>query len=136
VAHAADTGGRDGLERAAVGLVTPAPFLFIVVWGRRVHADRHLARREHRPAPLLAAAAFAVAGMALLMATGAPRELLALVAAMGAGLLASRVVSLVWKPSIHAAVTAGAIVVLIGVFGRGMLLLSPLIGLTGWARVV
>jgi hypothetical protein len=120
----------------AVGLVTLGPFLFIVFWGRRVHADRHLGRREHRPAALLAASGFALAGMASLVATGARRELLALVATMGVGLLASLITSLVAKASIHAAVTAGAIVVLVVVFGAAMLLLSPLIVLTGWARVV
>ena len=120
----------------ALGLVTLAPFLFIVFWSRRVRADRHLARREHRPAALLAASGFSFAGMASLVATGARRELVALVATMGMGLLASLITSLVARASIHAAVTAGAIVVLVVVFGSGMLLLSPFIVLTGWARVV
>jgi len=66
---------------------------------------------------------------------GAPRELVALVAAMGVGLIVSLLVTLLWKISVHVAVVAGAVVILVLVFGPLLLVLAPLVALVGWARV-
>ncbi len=77
-----------------------------------------------------------MAGLGLLTAAGAPRELVALVAAMLVGLVTSLFVTLFWKLSIHTAVSAGAILILVLVFGRGFFALAPLVGLVAWARVV
>ncbi len=112
------------------------PFLFILrgVMRRRL-TDHHVRIREQRPIPLLVGAASVLFGLGLLAWWGAPRQLVALVAAMLVGLVTSMLVTLFWKLSIHTAVSAGALVILVLVFGRGFLALTPLVGLVGWARV-
>ncbi len=51
------------------------------------------------------------------------------------GLVTSTLVTLFWKLSIHTAVTAGGLVILVLVFGRAFLAMTPVVGLVGWARV-
>jgi len=54
---------------------------------------------------------------------------------MGVGLIVSLLVTLLWKISVHVAVVAGAVVILVLVFGPLLLVLGPLVALVGWARV-
>ncbi len=112
------------------------PFLFILrgVMRRRL-TDHHVRLREQRPIPLIVGAASVLIGLGLLAWSGAPREMVALVAAMLVGLVTSTLVTLFWKLSIHTAVTAGALVILVLVFGRAFLAMTPVVGLVGWARV-
>ncbi|MDP8930084.1 MAG: phosphoesterase PA-phosphatase [Actinomycetota bacterium] len=112
------------------------PFLFILrgVMRRRL-TDHHVRLREQRPIPLIVGAASVLIGLGLLAWAGAPREIVALVAAMLVGLVTSTLVTLFWKLSIHTAVTAGALVILVLVFGRAFLVMTPVVGLVGWARV-
>ncbi len=112
------------------------PFLFI--WRgvmRRRLTDHHVRIREQRPIPLLVGIASVLIGLVLLTWAGAPRELVALGAAMLVGLVTSLLVTLFWKLSVHTAVTAGALVILVLVFGRWFLALTPVVGLVAWARV-
>ncbi len=102
---------------------------------RRQFTDRHVRLREQRPLAFLVGIASLLIGLALMLALGAPRELVALVAAMGVGLITSFLVTLLWKISIHVAVVAGAVVILALVFGPLLLVLGPLVALVGWARV-
>ena len=112
------------------------PFLFILLGVRRRRlTDHHVRLRAQRPAPLLVGIVSVLAGLGLLVVTGASRELLALVAAMLVGLLVSLLVTLRWKISIHTAVTAGAVVTLVVEFGWRMLPFALAVGLVGWARV-
>jgi membrane-associated phospholipid phosphatase len=112
------------------------PFLYIVRGvRRRQFTDHHVAVRAQRPLPLTIGVASVVTGLLLLVVLGAPRELVALVGAMVAGLAVSTLVTLFWKISIHVAVTAGALVILILVFGPAFVALAPLVALVGWARV-
>lgn len=97
--------------------------------------DHHVGEREKRPAVILVILASVLVGTALLMAAGAPRELLALLAAMVAGLLVTLAVTVVWKISVHAAVAAGTVVVLTLVFGPALAVLWLLVALVGWSRV-
>lgn len=92
--------------------------------------------RQERPLPLLVGVTSVLAGIALLTFGRAPRDLVALIVAMGVGLSSSLLVTLKWKISIHVAVVAGAVVILILVFGPTWLVLMPLIAAVGWARVV
>lgn len=112
------------------------PLLYLV-YGVRRHrfTDHHVRIREQRPLPLGVAIVSVLVDVALLMIFEAPRELLALVVAMAVGLGISTAVTLVWKISIHVAVVAGTVTILILVFGPLLLLLCPLIVLVGWARV-
>jgi len=102
---------------------------------RRQFTDRHVRLREQRPLAFLVGIASLLIGLALMVVLGAPRELLALVAAMGVGLIVSLLVTLLWKISVHVAVVAGAVVILVLVFGPLLLVLAPLVALVGWARV-
>ena len=112
------------------------PFLYIVRGVRRGRlTDHHVRVREQRRLPLLVGVASVVIGLTLLALWGAPRELVALVASMVVGLASSLLVTLVWKISIHTAVVAGAITILVLVFGWPLLVLAPLAALVCWARV-
>ena len=112
------------------------PFTYIVRGVRRGRlTDHHVRLREQRPLPLLVGIGSVLLGLALLASWGAPRELVALVAAMAVGLASALLVTLVWKLSIHTAVVAGAGVILVLVFGPALLALAPLVGLVCWARV-
>ena len=112
------------------------PFLYIVRGVRRGRlTDHHVRVREQRRLPLLVGVGSVVIGLTLLALWGAPRELVALVASMVVGLASSLLVTLVWKISIHTAVVAGAITILVLVFGWPLLALAPLAALVCWARV-
>ncbi len=102
---------------------------------RRQFTDRHVRVREQRPLAFLVGTASLLIGLELMVELGAPRELLALVAAMGVGLIISLLVTLLWKISVHVAVVAGAVVILVLVFGPALLVLGPMLVLVGWARV-
>ena len=109
------------------------PFLYIVRGVRRGRlTDHHVRVREQRRLPLLVGVASVVIGLTLLALWGAPRELVALVASMVVGLASSLLVTLVWKISIHTAVVAGAVTILVLVFGPPLLVLSS----AGGARLL
>jgi membrane-associated phospholipid phosphatase len=129
----------DALLWGAVAVLCAAviPMVYIVGGVRRQRlTDRHVRLRAQRPLPLLIGIASVLAGIALLALGHAPRDLVALIVAMGAGLFSSLVVTLRWKISIHVAVVAGAVVILALVFGLTWLVLAPVILAIGWARVV
>lgn len=97
--------------------------------------DHHVGEREKRPAAILVILGSVLTGTALMLATGAPRELVALLVAMIAGLLVTLAVTLVWKISVHAAVAAGTVVILALVFGSALNALWALAALVCWSRV-
>ena len=122
----------------AIGLVCGAgiPFLFVYhLWRRGRISDVHLARREQRAAPFGAALASGAAGVVLLHAVGAPRELVALGCVYVALGLTLTLISLWWKISVHVAVYIACVlsVALVGYAGA----LYALIGVPMmiWARV-
>jgi len=109
----------------------------IVIAGvhRRRWGDRHLRVRRQRPAPFLAAIASVLAGLALLRALDAPRQLVALVVAMLTGLATTLVVTLWWKLSLHTAAASGTVAILALTFGPALALAIPVVALVAWARV-
>lgn len=115
--------------------VVPMAYILVGVRRRRL-SDRHVGVRRERPLPLLVGVASVLVGVGSLVALRAPRELIALEAAMAVGLATSLLVTLVWKISIHVAVAAGAVVILVLAFGSPWLVLVPLVVAVGWARVV
>jgi membrane-associated phospholipid phosphatase len=120
----------------AVFFSSAIPFLYILSQVRRRRlTDRHVRERRQRPVPLLVAIASVLVGLVLLASLGAPRELVALVAAGAAGLVVCTAITFFWKLSIHAGVAAGTVVILVLVFGPVLLVLAPLVALVGWARV-
>lgn len=134
-------GARGGVHGLAWGLLATVfasgiPFAYILGGVRRGRlTDHHVGVREQRRLPLLFGLASVAIGWALLAAFGAPRPLLALVAAGVVGLVVAVAVSHWWKMSIHTAVAAGAVAVLALTFGAPLLAAAPLPVLAGWSRV-
>jgi len=129
------------LEALRWGLLTvfftiALPFAFIL-WGvrRRRFTDHHIRLREQRPQALAVGIGSGLVGLVVLVLLGAPRELIALVVAMATGVVNALLITLFWKMSIHVASVAGAIVILVLVFGPPFVVLAPLVALVGWARV-
>lgn len=120
----------------AVVFATLIPFAYLVRGVRRRQlTDIHVRRREQRTLPLLVGIGSAAFLFGLLLWLGAPRDLLALIGAMVAGLAISLVVTLFWKISVHVGAVTGAITILAIVVGPVLLLLAPLVALVAWARI-
>lgn len=135
--HSAPTGGEAvlwGLVSILFASLIPISYVLGGVRRRRL-SDHHVGIRQQRPLPLLVGIASLLTGLVLLSLLGAPRLLVALVAAMAVGLVVALAITLVWKMSIHTAVAAGAVVILVLVFGPAFLLLMSLVALAGWSRV-
>jgi membrane-associated phospholipid phosphatase len=98
-------------------------------------SSHHIPEREHRRIPLLFGIASVTVGLLALALLGAPREVLALLAAGGVGLVVFTVVTHWWKMSIHAGVAAGTVATLTAIYGPLALLCVPLVLLAGWSRV-
>jgi len=99
-------------------------------------SDHHVDSREQRAVPLLVAAGSVALGIALLLVVHAPRELVALVAAMLAGLLVVLTITHWWKVSIHTAVAGGVLGIMLVLFGPWALAGLPLLAAVGWSRMV
>jgi membrane-associated phospholipid phosphatase len=113
------------------------PFAFILSGARRgVWSTHHVNERERRPFVLTVALGSLLVGLMVLASWNAPRELLALVVAMGAGLALVLAVSRVWKVSIHAAVAGGTTVVLALLFGPVLLAFGLVALAAAWSRTV
>jgi hypothetical protein len=108
----------DGWPGLRWGLLASAlcggiPALVIAMGVRAGRLDsRHIVDRSRRTVPLLVAVVAVFAALMLLAGLGAPRLLVATVAAMLAGLAVTIPVTLKWKISFHAAVSAGTVLVL------------------------
>lgn len=112
------------------------PFLYIIRGVRRRRlSDHHVRVRQQRPLPIVVALVSVLVGLSLLVVLGAPRDLLAVVAAMAAGLIVSLLITLVWKISVHTGTVAGTVIILALVFGPWLLALEVCAAIVGWARV-
>ncbi|MGP3960379.1 hypothetical protein ACTWPT_30660 [Nonomuraea sp. 3N208] len=132
-----------GWSGAAWGLVASAccggvPAAVIAVGVRSGRLDsHHIVDRSRRTGPLLAAVAAVLLALMLLAVLGAPTLLVATVTAMLAALAVTVPVTLRWKISFHAAVSAGTVVVLAHVLPALPTAIDggALVGLVCWARV-
>jgi hypothetical protein len=131
-----------GLVRGlALGLIAVffaggLPYGLVLIGVRRGRlTDHHISRREQRPPVMAVALASVVSGLLVLRWLDAPRALFALMAAMVAGLIVALVITSFWKISIHAATAAGTVASLAILVSPWWLIASPLVVLTGWARV-
>lgn len=112
------------------------PFLYILRGVRNGSlTDRHVGDHTQRRGPLLVGLGSVAAGFGVLFAAHAHRELLAAVVAGGVGLVVAMAVNHWWKMSIHTAVAAGAVVILVLVYGWPLAVTAPLVGAVGWSRV-
>jgi membrane-associated phospholipid phosphatase len=93
--------------------------------------------RARRTGPLLAAVAAVLVALALLVVMGAPTLLVATVTAMLVALGVTVPITLRWKISFHAAVSAGTVVVLTHVLPAWPTAITgaAVVGLVCWARV-
>ena len=135
--HAGETPGVSrwwGLPGALFAAVIPLGYVLHGVRKGRL-TNHHIPERADRRIPLLFGTGSLVAGLLLLLALGAPREMLALLTAGGVGLAVFALVTHWWKMSIHAGVAAGTVAALTAVYGPVALLGVPLVILGGWARV-
>lgn len=121
------------LAALLVGVAPYAWILYSVSRGR--FTSRHIPDRAQRLLPLAVAAGWAAAGVALLGLLGAPRQLVALVIAMLAGLAVTTIITTRWKISLHAAVSAGAATILTIAFGPALLTTAFVVVGIGWSRV-
>jgi uncharacterized membrane protein (DUF4010 family) len=132
-----------GWAGAAWGLVASAlcggvPAAVIAVGVRSGRLDsHHIVDRGRRTGPLLAAVAAVLFALVVLGLFGAPTLLVATVTAMLAALAVTIPVTLRWKISFHAAVSAGTVVVLAHVLPPVPTLLAgaAVVALVCWARV-
>ncbi|CRK56404.1 hypothetical protein [Alloactinosynnema sp. L-07] len=113
------------------------PMLFIIRGARQGRWDGHHVRdREHRFVPLAVGLASTAVGLAILLIGGAPRDVVGLIVAMVTTLAACIAVTTWWKVSLHAAVAAGAVVMIALLYGPWALLLLMPVALVCWSRVV
>lgn len=133
----------DGPAGAAWGLLASAlcggvPAAVIMAGVRSGRLDsHHLVDRASRTGPLLVAVAAVVVALVLLVLLGAPRLLTATVTAMLAALAVTVPITLRWKISFHAAVSAGTVVVLAQVLPAVPTLVvgALVVAAICWARV-
>ncbi|WP_329078871.1 MULTISPECIES: hypothetical protein [unclassified Streptosporangium] len=133
----------DGWPGAAWGLVASAlcggiPAVVILAGVRSGRLDsHHLVDRASRTVPLLVAVAAVAVALTLLILLGAPRLLVATVTAMLAALAVTVPITLRWKISFHAAVSAGTVVVLAHVLPAAPTLVAGalVVATVCWARV-
>ncbi|MEV4192508.1 phosphatase PAP2 family protein [Streptomyces toxytricini] len=98
--------------------------------------DQHIRVRRQRILPMGLSLGSVAAAMGLGHAFGAPREVLALVAAMLVGLATTLLVTVGWQISVHMSVAGGTVMVLWLAFGQAALLAAPLAAAVGWSRLV
>jgi hypothetical protein len=135
--HAAPSGRSAvlwGLGAALFAAVLPLVYL-IVAMRRGQVTDLHVRKREQRPGPMLLILCSVGFGTFLLALAGAPRELVALIAAMAIGVGSATLVTLWWKISVHVAVVAGTVTILLLVFGWATIPAVVLIPLVAWSRI-
>ncbi|MEU5694989.1 hypothetical protein [Actinosynnema sp. NPDC020468] len=125
-----------GLVVGVTGSVIP---MVVIVRGARAGRwdGHHVTNREGRVVPLLTVAASLGVGIAALFLGHAPRAMLALALAMFLSLVVCLAVTFGarWKVSIHAAVAAGALVILALTYGPWVLLGAVLVAWVAWSRV-
>jgi hypothetical protein len=135
--HAGEQAGVSrwwGLPGAVFAAAIPLAYVLRGVRQGRL-TSHHIPERAHRRVPLLFGIASVAVGLTLLILLDAPREVIALLAAGGAGLVVFTVVTLWWKMSIHAGVAGGTAMVLVVVYGPVALIAAPFALLSCWARV-
>lgn len=121
------------LAALLVGVLPYAWVLYAVRGGR--FPSRHIPDRTQRMLPLAIAAAAAATGLVVLVITGAPQALIALIVAMPAGLGVTAAITRYWKVSLHTGVAAGTATILVIAFGFALLTAGVGVAAIGWSRV-
>ena len=112
------------------------PYALILRGVRRGRlSDRNISLRGQRIRFGGVAIASILVGLAVLVAFDAPAEMVALLVSIAVGVACGWVITLWWKISVHAAIAAGAVTVLVFVSGTALLAAWPLVALIAWSRV-
>ncbi len=112
------------------------PYAVLLIGVRLGHfGDRQLHQRKERLVPMLLALVSVVAGLGVVDLLGAPRPVVATVAALLAGLLVVLMLTAAWKVSVHLAVATGIVAILFSQIGLWVALTLPLLAVLAWARV-
>jgi membrane-associated phospholipid phosphatase len=131
--------GAEGLGWGAVAALFAGvlPMIFISRGVRRGQwDDRYVGARRPRLIVLSFILASVAAGLALLAAGGAPRELTGYVGCMLGSVALLAAITTMWKISIHCAVAAGSVTILVLLLGRWLTPGYLLVALTAWSRIV
>ncbi|QXN95268.1 phosphatase PAP2 family protein [Nocardia iowensis] len=127
---------RWGLFIATISGVLP---MIVILLGvrRGIASDHHVTEIRDRHWVIPAILAIVCVGLAIEIARGAPRELIAWTIAALVVLVGIGIVTVVggWKVSVHTAVGAGTTVLLAMISSLWFLLALPLTALVGWSRV-
>ncbi|HWG00577.1 MAG TPA: hypothetical protein VG164_01855 [Trebonia sp.] len=124
-----------GLLAALFAAVLPTLFITRGI-SRGVWDDRNVGAKRPRLIVLSFIIASVAAGVLVLAAGGAPRELTGYFACMLASVAVLAAITTVWKISIHCAVAAGSVTILALIFGAWVTPAYTLVALTAWSRVV
>jgi hypothetical protein len=132
-------GGVSGLGDGALAalFVTGLPYAVVIIGVLRGRwHDRMLTTRRQRIVPILSNITFAVLGLVVSLARGAPPALAAfIIAAIGTQALLF-VINLAWKISFHAGVATGIALIVAMELGWWVLpVLAPVVVVICWARV-
>jgi hypothetical protein len=120
----------------AVAFVSAAPLAYVILRvRRRTLTDVHIGAREQRRVPFTVGLVTVVVGLVLLVVTGAPRLLIALVVAFLALTAAIIAITHWWKVSVHAMVAMMTVGVLAATYGKALLVSVVAVPVIGWARV-
>lgn len=112
------------------------PFGYVLRGVRRGRwADHHVGAREKRKPVFVFSLASMLVGVAVLAATGAPRDLVAFLVTLLVEAALALAVTLIWKVSLHTWVSTIGATALVVVYGLPALLLWPFLAAVGWSRV-
>lgn len=114
------------------------PMVVIVRGAKKGKWDgHHVTNREGRVVPFVACISSLAAGIAILLVGNGPTDMIALALAMFATLVVSVIITfgMNWKVSMHAAVAAGGVVILVVAYGVWLWLLALAALAVSWSRV-
>ncbi|MEI2777973.1 MAG: hypothetical protein V9G19_18830 [Tetrasphaera sp.] len=135
-AHAVPLPAAIGWTLLAVTFCIALPYAALLLLVRRGRVgDRHIVAREERRLPFAIAFVSTLAGLGILVSTGAPRPLVAVVAAGLVAFAAVIVLSTRSKASVHTGVAAAVVTALAIEFGPWLLVPgTAVVAVVGWAR--
>lgn len=120
----------------SVLFVAVIPFAYLIAQVARGRiTDIHVRRREQRGAVFLVTLISWFIGVSLLYLLGGPRAVIALILIGAVALIVFGTITRRFKISLHVGVLTGIVTIFVLLFGRGALVLVPLIPLVMWARV-
>ncbi|MEN8654363.1 hypothetical protein ABCR94_28145 [Streptomyces sp. 21So2-11] len=123
-----------GAEAALFAAIIPILYIKHGVkqgrWG-----DRHVGAKPARLLVMAVILSSVAVGIGLMVVGNAPQAMIALVASMLITLAVLMAITVVWKISVHQAVSAGASAMLVLTYGPWMLFAFALVVIVGWSRV-